>query len=161
EDVEAVEGEADGGMVGAAHHLPRIAVVADVAAPGQRLEADPDAALLRALAELVEIRRGAGDPAERVGGDVGTDHQQIAAKSAHRVEFALGARKGAAAWRFRHAFEIAERLEGYDLQSERGHDPGDVLRRAIEGQQVALEYLHASEAGSRDRFELLGKTAAQ
>ncbi len=45
EDVEGVEDRADVPVVGPAHDLPGVAVVVDVAAPGQRLVADADAAL--------------------------------------------------------------------------------------------------------------------
>ena len=125
--MEAVERQPDRRMVGAAHHLPGVAVVADVPAPGQRLEADADAALLRALAELVEVGGGAVDAAERIRRDVAADHQQVAAEFAHQVELALGAGEGAAALRLRHALEIAERLERHDLQAERSATmPGDI-----------------------------------
>src|SRR5260221_8093780 len=148
-------------MVGAAHQLPGIAVVADVFAPGQRLEADADAALRRALAELVKVRGGALDAAERIRRDIAADHQEVAAELAHQVELAFGAGKGAAPLRLRHAFEIAERLERHDLQAKRRHDAGDVLRRAVERQQIALEDLDAGESGRRDGLELLREPAAQ
>ena len=96
-DVEAVEHQADGRMVGAAHRLPGVAVVVDVAAPGQRLEADAQAALGGPLAELVEVGGGAIDAAEAFGRDVGADHQEVAAELLHHVELALGAREHALA----------------------------------------------------------------
>ena len=77
-------------MVGAPHHLPGVAVIADVAAPGQRLEADAQAALGRPLAKLVEIGRRPVDAAERVGGDIAADHQQVALQLLHQIELALG-----------------------------------------------------------------------
>ena len=55
------------GMVGAPDDLPGVAMVADVAAPGERLVADAQAALRRPLAELAEIVGGAVDAAERSG----------------------------------------------------------------------------------------------
>ena len=67
EGVEAVEDQADIGVVGAAHDLPGVAVVVDVAAPGERLVADAEVAGLGALAELAEVGGGAVDAAERFG----------------------------------------------------------------------------------------------
>ena len=58
QDVEAVENEADGGMVGAAHRLPGIAIVGDMAAPSQRLEADAQATPGRPLAQGPQILGG-------------------------------------------------------------------------------------------------------
>ena len=46
----------------------------------------------------------------------------------HQREFAFGARKIAAALRLRHAFEIAERLEGADLQTEIAAHLADIAR---------------------------------
>ena len=80
EDVEGVEHEADRRVVGAAHHLPGVAVVVDVAAPGERLEADAQAALRGALAELMEVGGRAVDAAERVGRDVAADEEEVAAE---------------------------------------------------------------------------------
>ena len=128
---------------------------------GYASQSDADAAFFRALAEFVKVRRGAFDAAERIRSDVGADHQEIAAELPHQVELAFGAGKGAAPLRLRHALEIAERLERHDLQAERRHDAGDVLRRAVERQQIALEDLDAGEPGRRDRLELLGEPAAQ
>ena len=118
QDVEAVEHQPDRRMVGAAHGLPGIAVVVDVAAPGQRLEGDAQAALGGALAQLAQIGGGAVDAAQRFGRDVAADHQQIAAELLHDVELALGAGEGALALGGRHALEVAERLQGDDVEAE-------------------------------------------
>ena len=75
ERVKGVEHETNGGMVRAAHHLPGVAVVVDMASPGQRLEADAQFALGRTLAELMKIRRAAIDAAERVRRDVAANQQ--------------------------------------------------------------------------------------
>ena len=127
--MEAVEDEADRLVVGAAHRLPGIAVVVDVAAPGQRLEADAQAALAGALAELGKVGRGAVDAADAVRRDVGADQQQVAAQLLHQVELALRAGEGAGALVAGHALEVAERLEGDDLHAEVGHHAG-ARRRA-------------------------------
>jgi hypothetical protein len=51
-------------MVGTAYRLPGVAVVIDVTSPGERLEADTHAVAARALAERMEVGRGAIDAAE-------------------------------------------------------------------------------------------------
>ena len=121
--VEAVEDQADVRMIGAAHDLPGVAVVVDVPAPGERLVADAQAALGRALAEFAEIGGGAVDAAQRHRRDVGADQHQVGAELLHQVELALGPVEGAGALRLRHALEIAERLEQGDLQPEVAHHP--------------------------------------
>ena len=148
------------GMVGAAHDLPGVAMVVDVAAPGERLVADAQAALRRPLAEFAEIGGRAVDAAERQRRDVGADKHQIGAELLHQVELALGAVEGARALRLRHALEIAERLEQRDLQPMVAHHPADLGGRAVEGQEVVLEDLDAVEAGRGDRRELLAQIAA-
>ena len=75
ERVKRVEDETNGGMVRAAHHLPGIAVVVDMAPPRQRLEADTQFTLGRTLAEFMKIRRAAINAAERVGRDVAANQQ--------------------------------------------------------------------------------------
>ena len=81
--------------------------------------------------------------------------------SCHGVELALGALEDALAALVRHALEIAERLEGDDLEAEiAGHAP-HVGRRAVERQQVVLEQLDALEACGGDRLELLVQHAAE
>jgi hypothetical protein len=161
EDVKRVEHEPDGGMVGAAHRLPRVAIVVDVAAPGERLEADAQAALRRALAELAQIGRRAVDAAEAVGRDVGADEQQVGAELLHQVELALGAGEGAGALRGRHALEIAEGLQRDDGEAEFLDHAAHGARRAVEGEEIVLEDLDALEARGRDRRQLLVQGAAQ
>ena len=126
-------------MVGAADDLPGIAVVVDVTAPGERLEPHAHAALRGALTQLMEIRGGAVDPAEAFRRHVAANHQQIAAKLRHQIEFALGANEVARAFVGRHAFEIAERLKGHDLQAEIFGGASDILRRAVKRQQIVLK----------------------
>ena len=161
ERVEGVEHQPDGGVVGAADHLPGVAVVVDVPAPGERLEADAQAALRRPLAELAKVGRRAVDAAERIRRDVGADEQEVAGELLHHVELALRAREDLGALRLRHALEIAEGLEGDGLQPEVGDHPAHVGGRAVEGQEVVLEDLDALEAGGRDGFQLLVEGAAE
>ena len=161
EDMEGVEHEPDRLVVGAAHRLPGIAVVADVAPPGERLEADPHAVARRALAERAKIGRGAIDAAEALRRHVGADEKEIAAELGHQVELALGAGENAFAAHRRHALEVAERLEGDDLEPEIGDPLAHVGRRAVERQQIGLEDLDALEAGGRNGVELLGQIPAE
>ena len=132
EDVEGVEHEPDRRVIAAAHDLPGVAVVVDVAAPGERLEADAQAAFRRALAELAEIRGRAVDAAERIRRDVAAHEKEVAAELLHDVELALGAREHFRAVRLRHALEIAEGLKGDDLEPEVAGHPAHVGRGAVE-----------------------------
>ena len=63
ERVKRVEDQPDIGMVGAAHDLPGVAVVGDVATPGERLVTDAQGTPGGAFAELPEIVGGAVDAA--------------------------------------------------------------------------------------------------
>ncbi len=161
EDVEGVEHEPDRGMVGAAHRLPGIAVVVDVTPPGERLEPDPHAVALGALAERVKIGSRAIDAAEALRRHVGADEKQVAAEFAHQLELALGAGEDALAALGRHALEVAKRLEGDDLEPEIGDPPAHVGGRAVERQQVGLEYLDAPKPRGRDGLELFREIAAE
>src|SRR5262245_35335190 len=62
ERMKGVENETNGRMVRATHHLPGVAVIVNMAPPGQRLEADAQLAFGGALAEFMKIRRAAIDP---------------------------------------------------------------------------------------------------
>src|SRR5258708_37445781 len=116
--METVENDPDRRMIGAAHDLPGVAVVVDMPAPGQRLVADAKTPRPRAFAEVVEIRRGAIDAAERGRLDAAADQKKVGAKLLHQVEFALGAHEAARALRLGHALEIAEPLERAESQAE-------------------------------------------
>ena len=89
-----------------------------MAAPGQRLVADAQAARGGALAKFAEIRCGAIDAAERGRRNVAADQQQVGLQFLHQVELALGAGEIAGALRLGHALEIAERLERADAKPE-------------------------------------------
>ena len=145
-------------MIGPANDLPGVAMVVDVAPPGQRLVADAQTASCRTFAKFAEIIRGAVDPAERKGRDVGANQHQIGAELLHDVELALGAVEGAATLWFRHALEVAEWLEERDRQAGVAHHPPDLARRSVEGQEVVLENLDAVEARRGDRVELLARS---
>ena len=57
-------------------------------------------------------------PPSEFGRDVAADHQEIGAELLHDVELAFGALDGAFAPARRHALEVAERLQGDDVQPE-------------------------------------------
>src|SRR5258707_1310917 len=67
EHVEAVEHQPDGWMIGAAHHLPGVAIVVDVRAPRERLERNTKASPRPPLAKLAEVGRRAVNAAQRIG----------------------------------------------------------------------------------------------
>ena len=155
------EHEPDGRMGCAANHLPGIAVVAHVPAPGQRLVGDAQPAGRRALAELAKIGRRPVDPTQRLLGDVAADQEQIAAELLHDVELALGPGEHLRALRLGHAFEIPERLEGDDPQAEIADHSTDVGGRAVEAQQVVFEDFDPRKPRSSNGRELLLECAAQ
>src|SRR5262245_5896515 len=61
ENMKRVQHDADGWMVGATHHFPRVAIVIDMTSPGQRLEPDPQTAFDGDLAKLMQIGSGTLD----------------------------------------------------------------------------------------------------
>ena len=155
--METVDDQADVRVVGAAHHLPRVAVIVDVRTPGQRLVADPQAALGRPLAEFVKIRSGAVDAAHGVGSNAGTDQHEVGAEFLHKIELVFRAVEGLCPPWLRQAFEIAKWLEQHNLQSMVADHPTDVARRSGVGNKVLLEYLDAVEPGLRNGFQLILK----
>ena len=146
-------------VVGAPHDFPGVAIIVDVAAPGQRLEADAQAARSGAFAQFAEIRRGAVDAAERGRRNIAADQQQIGLQFLHQVELALGPGEIAGALRLRHALEIAKRLERADRKTEIAAELADVARAAVERQQVVLENLDGVEAGGGDGAQLFVERA--
>ncbi len=158
--METVENDADIGVVCAAHHFPGITVIADMAAPGQRLVTDAHAMFCRKLAELMEIGGGAVDAAERDRRDIRADQHQIGAEFAHDIELALRSLEGAGAVRFRHALEIAERLEKGDIQPVVGGQRLHLARRGVIGQEIILENLHAAETRLGDGRQFFRELSA-
>ena len=65
ERVEGIEDQADVRMIGTAYDLPGVAVVVDVATPGERFIADADAAPCRPFAKFTKIVGCAVDAAQR------------------------------------------------------------------------------------------------
>ena len=82
-------------VIGASDHFPGVAMIIDMTAPGQRLEANPYAAGLRPFAKLRKIIRGPVDAAERMRRQVRADQNQIGSHAVHQVEFPLCPVKGA------------------------------------------------------------------
>ncbi len=134
------------GMVGAAHDLPGVAIVPDVPAPGQRLEADVDAEALGDPAQFAQVVGRPVDAAERQRRDVGADQDARGPELVHQRELAPRPLEAARALRLGHALEVAERLEGDDLEAGVAHHPADLGGRAVMRQHVGLEDLHALEA---------------
>ncbi len=153
--MEAVEDEADIGVIGAPDNLPGVAMVMDVPAPGERLIADTQAAFCGAFTEFMEIRCGAVEPAKGNRRHIGADQHQIGAEFLHHVELALGPVEGTRSLRLGHAFKITKRLEQCDLQAMIAHHRADVAGAAIKGEKVVLEYLDTGKSRPRDRVELL------
>ena len=89
------EDQPDARMVGAPHDFPGIAVVADVAAPCQRLVADAQATLRRALAKIAKIGGDTVDATHSERRGIGADQHQVSAELLHQIEFPLGAVEGA------------------------------------------------------------------
>jgi hypothetical protein len=145
--VEAVEDEADVRMIDVAHQAPRVAVIVDMAAPGQRFVANPH---LMAGGQLAK-RRQVVDHGLPVGlgrrGAVGAQQDQVGAQLRHHVELAGHAIEGPGAQRLRQALEVPEGLEQRHLHAQVAHHAAHVARRAREGEQIVLEDLHCIEAG--------------
>src|SRR6516164_105588 len=99
------------GWIGAANDFPGIAVVVDMAPPGQRLESNFQAALGGAFAKFAEIGRRAIDAAARFRRDIATHEQRGATKLLHQIELSFRTIKGAPPLRIGRAFKVAKRLE--------------------------------------------------
>src|SRR4029453_5506946 len=76
--MKAVGKKPAGGGGGASHDFPGIAIIVDVTSPGERLEANAQAALRCSFAKLVKIRRAAVYAAHGVRRHVAADQQRIA-----------------------------------------------------------------------------------
>ena len=157
EDVEGVQAGAERRVVCRRDDPPGVVVLVDVAAPGERLVGDAQAALVRSLGQRVQLLGGQVVVVDRLGRDVGADEQGVGAELLHDVELRLGAAEVG----LRHGLEVAERLEEVDRQAELvGHAP-DLGGRQRRVEQVGLEDLDAVEAGACRRGELLVERAAQ
>src|SRR5690606_2224191 len=147
EAMKAVEDKADIRMVGPPYDLPRIAMVADMLAPGQGFVADAKATPPRPFTKLPEIVGGAIHATEREGRHIRADEEKVGAELLHDVELALGAVESALPVGSGHALEVAEGLEEADLEPVVAYHAADIRRTAIECKKVALEDLDAVETG--------------
>src|SRR4029079_13012001 len=86
ERAEGIEREAHGGMVHRTNDVPRLAVILDVTAPGQRLESDAQATRSRSIAQLTEVINDAAAIGERFRRDVRADEHEVGAEFLHDVE---------------------------------------------------------------------------
>ena len=136
-------------VVGAAHDLPCVAVIVDVAAPAERLVPHAHAVLRGQIAQLAKILRHAVDAAERGGMHGRADQHQVGAQLVHQLELALGPGEGAGALRLGQRLEVAERLEQRDLQPVVAHHPPDLGRGEVRGEEILLEDLDPVEARAR------------
>jgi hypothetical protein len=161
QDVEAVEADAEAGVVGGPHDAPRVVVLADVPAPGQRLVGDAQAAGVRAVGERAQLLGGESVVVDRLRGDVRADEHRRRPELLHQVELGLGPAEVAPELLRRDRLEVAERLVEVDRQPERVRAVADLGRRERRGEQVGLEQLDAVEAGRGGGDELLLQRAAQ
>ena len=112
EDVEAVQADAERGVVGALDDPPRVLVVVDVATPGERLVGDPQAVGGGALGQLAQLGGGQRVVVDRVRRDVRAHQQQLGAELLHQRELRLGAREV----RLGHGLEVPKRLVEIERQ---------------------------------------------
>ncbi len=152
EDVERVEADAEGGVIGRLDDPPRVLVVVHVAAPGERLVGDPQAARRRrARPARAAGRPRASSSSIASGADARADEHRVGAERLHDVELRLRAAQVAIEHRRRHGLEVAKRLVERDLQAERLARAAHLGRGQRRADQVRLEQLDRVEAGRRRR----------
>ena len=159
--VEAVEDQADVGVIGAAHDLPGVAMVVDVPAPGQRLVADAHAGA-RARARPVRgsrRRRGRCRPAQRARRWSRPASGRCRAPASARTCAGRGRRRGSRCGSGRPSKSRNGWNSVISRPRSRAMRPTSRGARA-EGQEVVLEDLDAVEAGRRDGLELFAEIAA-
>ena len=86
QDVEAVEADPDGRVVGELDDPPGASVVVDVPAPGQRLVGEPHAVRRGLLAQPAQLRGGHLVVVDRRGADVAADQHRVDAEPLHQRE---------------------------------------------------------------------------
>ena len=139
------------GWSAASHEPPGVVVLADVAAPGERLVGDAEPARRGPLGERPQLRRGEGVVVDRVGRDVRADEDQVGPEVLHHVELRLRPAQVALELVRRHRLEVAERLVEVDGQAEVVGQRAHLARRERRADEVVLEDLDAVEAGARRR----------
>lgn len=148
-------------MIGTPHNLPGVAIVMDMASPGERLEGNAHATLRGPVAKITEMSGRPVDAAEGIRRDVAADHQKIATELLHQIKFPLRPRESFRTIRLGHPFEIAERLQRHGSQAVILDHLANVNRRAGVGQEIVLEDLNALEARRSDSRNLLRERPAQ
>ena len=135
EDVEAVEADAERGVIGRLHEPPGVVVLADVAAPRERLVGDAEPARRGPLGEQPQLLGGERVVVDRVGRDVRADEDLVGPEVLHHVELRLRPAQVALELIGRHRLEVAERLVEVDGEAEvvgqladLGGDSGEPMR---------------------------------
>ncbi|MCY1233727.1 hypothetical protein D9M72_462820 [compost metagenome] len=159
--MKAVENEAYARVIGAPDDLPGIAMVADMAPPGERLVTDAQVPLRRPLAEFAKVGGCPVDASHCRRRHVRADEHQVGAQLLHQVELALGPVESPGSEWLRHTLEITERLEQTDLQAKVAHHSADLARAFVEGKEVVLEYFDTGKARLGDGAQLVLEIAAQ
>ncbi len=132
ERMEAVEDEPDAGMVGIADQRPGVAVVVDVAAPGEGFIADPQLACGGALSGLLQVADHPGAVVVRQRRATRADQQQVGPKLCHDVELAFQPVESACALWPGQTLEVAEGLEQCAGEPEVDHHRADLARAEID-----------------------------
>ncbi|MCY1416818.1 hypothetical protein D9M71_323350 [compost metagenome] len=159
--VEAVQQHAEGGMVGLADDVPDLLPGVHMAAPGERLVADAQAARAGAFGQLAEVVDENLLVAQRIRRHVAADQHQVGAQFLHQVELALGAVEVLLQAVAAAALEVAERLEQGDGDAQVGAHLADLARAAGVVEKVVLEDFHAVETGGGDGLEFFRQGSAQ
>ena len=128
EDVEAVEADADGVVVGELDDAPGAPVVIDVAAPGECFEGEPDAVPRGLVAEAAQLTGGDLVVVDRRGADVAADEHGVDAESPHEVELRAGPAQDPLELLLVDTFGVAERLVEVERQPELAGEGDDFLR---------------------------------
>jgi len=159
--VETVEQHTQGRVIGLPDDVPDLLIGIHVAAPRQGFIADAQATLAGAFAQLAQIVDEDLLLAQRVGGGVAAHQHQVGAQFLHQVELVLGAVEVARHARAIAAFEVTERLEQGDGDTQVGAHLAHFTRTAVVVQQIILEDFHAIEAGGGNGFEFFRQGTAQ
>src|SRR5262249_42224273 len=121
-------------MIRPPDRLPGVAVIIDVAPPCQCLKSYPHTPFGGQFAKFTQIGSGAFDASEAIRRDIGTDHQQVAAKLLHNIELALRTLehpRPTVSW---HTFKIAKRLKRYGPKTKPLNHLPNFGRRTVERQ---------------------------
>ncbi len=160
EHVEAVQAHPDGRVVGEFDDAPGPAVVVDEAAPGQRLEGDPDVVRLRDVAEAAELVGGDLVGVDGRGGHVAAHQDRVDAEALGGGEGGGGAAQVLGEGGLVDALDVAQRLIQIQRQAQPTGEAADLLGAVVAGDQVGFEDLDAVEAGGGAGVQFLDEGAA-